>query len=50
MSEKLIKLVKRLSNVAKVPEQDLIVNVEGSLSLRIATEEEIENIINKIID
>ncbi len=50
MSEKLIKLVKRLSDAAKVSEQDLIGNIEKSLSLGIATEEEIEDIINKIID
>jgi len=50
MSEKLTKLVKRLSNFAKVPEQDIMNSIERSIGLRIVTEEEIEKIINKIIN
>lgn len=50
MSEKLIKLVKRLSNAAKVPEQDIMISIERSIGLKIVTEEEIEKIIYKIID
>ncbi|WPC44054.1 hypothetical protein [Clostridium sp. JS66] len=48
MSEKLITLVKRLSDATKVSEQDIISNVEISLGLNIVTEEEIEKIIYKI--
>lgn len=49
MSEKLVKLIKKLSIAAKVSEQDIMSSVEKSIGLRIVTEEEIEKIINKII-
>lgn len=50
MSEKLVKLIKKLSSAAKIPEQDIMNSIETSIGLRIVTEEEIEKIINKIID
>ncbi|KZL90364.1 hypothetical protein [Clostridium magnum] len=50
MSEKLVKLVRKLSSATRVPEQDIVNSIERTIDLRIATEEEIEKIINKIID
>lgn len=50
LSEKLINMVKKLSDVTKVPEETIINNIEKSISLKIAVEEDFQRIISNIID
>jgi hypothetical protein len=50
MSDKLISMVKKLSDVTKVSEEVIVYNIKKSLSLGIAIEEDFVKIINKIID
>ena len=50
MSDKLLNMVKKLSDVTKISEEDIVYNIKRSLSMRIAVEEDFIKLINKIID
>ncbi|AKA70064.1 hypothetical protein [Clostridium scatologenes] len=50
MSDKLMNMIKNLSDASKVSEEYIIHNIKKSIEMGIATENEIEKLINKIVD
>lgn len=50
MSEQVLNLVNKLAIAAKISEEIILQNIEETIKLGLATEEEIENIINKMIE